>query len=86
MSGEGTTMAERVTATAGRGRSRAALAAYWGLRAIGVPLVRLYFRFEVVHRDRIPPSGSYVICPVHRSNLDFMLPALAYYRRRDIVE
>jgi 1-acyl-sn-glycerol-3-phosphate acyltransferase len=81
MSGEGTTIAERVTATAGRGRSRAALAAYWGLRAIGVPLVRLYFRFEVVHRDRIPPSGSYVICPVHRSNLDFMLPALAIRRR-----
>ena len=48
MSGDGTTIADRVAATAGRGRSRAALAAYWGLRAIGVPLVRLYFRFEVV--------------------------------------
>jgi 1-acyl-sn-glycerol-3-phosphate acyltransferase len=36
---------------------------------------RLWFRLQVVHRDRVPASGPYVIAPVHRSNLDFLLAA-----------
>jgi 1-acyl-sn-glycerol-3-phosphate acyltransferase len=36
---------------------------------------RLWFRLEVVHRERVPSSGPYVIAPVHRSNLDFLLAA-----------
>lgn len=76
-----TTRAERVAAVAGRGRGRRALIVYWTLRAVGVVVARLYFRFKVVHRERLPASGAYVISPVHRSNLDFMLPALAISRR-----
>jgi 1-acyl-sn-glycerol-3-phosphate acyltransferase len=36
---------------------------------------RLWFRLQVVHRDDVPASGPYVIAPVHRSNVDFLLTA-----------
>lgn len=81
MSEGGTTLTQRVAATAGRGRSRRSVAAFWGLRTLAVWVTRAYFRLDVVHRDRLPASGSYVIAPVHRSNLDFMLPCMAVPRR-----
>lgn len=77
----GPTRAERVAAVAGRGRSREALAAYWTVRVVSLVVARIFFRFEVVHPERIPASGAYVISPVHRSNLDFALPGLAIRRR-----
>jgi 1-acyl-sn-glycerol-3-phosphate acyltransferase len=43
-------------------------------------LFKLAFRFEIIGRDRIPASGGFVVSPVHRSNLDFMLPAVAISR------
>jgi 1-acyl-sn-glycerol-3-phosphate acyltransferase len=42
---------------------------------------RLWFRLQVVHRDNVPANGPYVIAPVHRSNIDFLLTA-ALTRRR----
>jgi 1-acyl-sn-glycerol-3-phosphate acyltransferase len=42
---------------------------------------RVWFRLQVVDRDRVPAHGPYVIAPVHRSNIDFLLTA-ALTRRR----
>lgn len=41
---------------------------------------RLYFRLEVIGRDRVPVSGGFVFAPVHRSNLDFAIPAMTTRR------
>jgi 1-acyl-sn-glycerol-3-phosphate acyltransferase len=34
---------------------------------------RLWFRLEVVDRSWVPASGPFVVAPVHRSNIDFLL-------------
>jgi len=70
-----------VVAVAARGRSIEARLGFWTLRAIALAVNKLWFRLEVVHPERIPASGAYVISPVHRSNLDFMLPCMAIHRR-----
>jgi 1-acyl-sn-glycerol-3-phosphate acyltransferase len=72
-----TTPAERAVATARRGRTIPARFLFYLLRGTGRFLFKLTFRFEVIGRDRIPASGGFVVSPVHRSNLDFMLPAVA---------
>jgi 1-acyl-sn-glycerol-3-phosphate acyltransferase len=66
-----------VDETVRTGRGPGASALYWFLVRLGRLLTRLYWRIEVVGRDRFPVAGGYVISPVHRSNVDFMLPALA---------
>jgi 1-acyl-sn-glycerol-3-phosphate acyltransferase len=42
---------------------------------------RLYWRVEVKGRDNIPRTGSYVIAPVHRSNIDTLLTGCLTRRR-----
>lgn len=42
---------------------------------------RVWFRLKVVHGERVPAEGAYVIAPVHRSNIDFLLVG-ALTRRR----
>lgn len=72
---------DRVAAVAARGRSRQARWGYWSLRQLMVVVTRLWFRLEVRYPERIPAAGAFVISPVHRSNLDFMLPCAAVRRR-----
>lgn len=43
-------------------------------------LTGLYWRLEVVGRERVPRSGAFVVAPVHRSNVDFLLAGLAIGR------
>jgi 1-acyl-sn-glycerol-3-phosphate acyltransferase len=53
-------------------------------RALHLParlLCRLYFRLEVVGAGNVPASGPFVVAPVHRSNVDFMLVAMITRRR-----
>jgi 1-acyl-sn-glycerol-3-phosphate acyltransferase len=76
----GTTPAERAAAVAARGRSFSARLLFRTLRGIGRVVFKIAFRFEVIGRDRIPTTGGFVVSPVHRSNLDFMLPAVAVRR------
>lgn len=41
---------------------------------------RTYFRIEVHGREHVPPSGAYIVSPIHRSNLDS--PVIAAITRR----
>lgn len=54
-----------------------------GYRALAIAariLTRLYWRLEVVGTERVPKSGAFVVAPVHRSNLDFLLAGLSVGR------
>jgi 1-acyl-sn-glycerol-3-phosphate acyltransferase len=49
---------------------RQATLAYRAVRLVGVPLLRLAFRFEVRGRENIPHSGNYVVIANHLNWLD----------------
>jgi len=49
---------------------RQATLAYRAVRLVGVPLLRLVFRFDVVGRENIPHSGNYVVIANHLNWLD----------------
>lgn len=53
------------------GRGQRAL--YVVLRFVAVGIARVYFRVQVEGLRNLPPSGGYVLAPVHRSNLDAVL-------------
>jgi 1-acyl-sn-glycerol-3-phosphate acyltransferase len=55
---------------------------YRVVRAVLVFLSRTLFRLRVVHGERIPASGAYVLAPSHRSYLD--TPFVAAVTRRRI--
>lgn len=55
-------------------------AVYSMLRAAAALFARCYFRLEVIGAERVPPSGGFVFAPVHRSNLDFAVPAMTTRR------
>lgn len=42
---------------------------------------RVFWRMEVVGRDRLPGSGQFVLSPVHRSFIDFAVTGAAIPRR-----
>lgn len=47
------------------------------IRIILEAFCRLYFRFRVVGRDRLPVAGPFIIAPIHRSNIDFLIVGAA---------
>jgi 1-acyl-sn-glycerol-3-phosphate acyltransferase len=49
---------------------RQATLAYRAVRLVGVPLLRLVFRFDVVGNENIPHSGNYVVIANHLNWLD----------------
>jgi 1-acyl-sn-glycerol-3-phosphate acyltransferase len=55
--------------------TRFELGLYRSIRAALMVLSRLWFRLEVVDKDRVPANGPFVLAPVHRSNIDFFLVA-----------
>jgi 1-acyl-sn-glycerol-3-phosphate acyltransferase len=50
-------------------------------RFIAVGLSRLFFPGPVIGRENLPRSGGYVIAPLHRSHLDFLVVARISRRR-----
>jgi 1-acyl-sn-glycerol-3-phosphate acyltransferase len=46
---------------------------YAAVRGLFVGLAKLYFRLEVRGTEHVPAHGPFVLAPVHRSNLDFLL-------------
>jgi len=61
-------------------RGPAAVGAYRVIAAVARAVTRLYWRLEIVGSERVPRSGAFVVAPVHRSNLDFLLAGLAVRR------
>lgn len=43
------------------------------LRAILEAFCRSFWRMEVAGRDRLPVTGPFILSPVHRSNVDFLV-------------
>lgn len=54
---------------------------YRVVRAIVAGFCRLFWRLEVHGAEHIPPTGAFVIAPVHRSNIDFAVVAALTKRR-----
>lgn len=60
--------------------TRAGRVSYRLLRGLGVFLTGLVWRVRVHGRDRLPVGVPYVVAPVHRSYVDFLLVAVAVPR------
>jgi len=54
---------------------------YRFLRMLGVVVSTVLWRFEVEGRDRLPTVGPFVLCPVHRSTVDFLVAGMTVQRR-----
>jgi 1-acyl-sn-glycerol-3-phosphate acyltransferase len=61
--------------------SRLSLAWYAVARGAVEVVCRTYWRVEIRGREHVPPSGPYVIAPVHRSNIDTLLAGCLTHRR-----
>lgn len=61
-------------------RGPLALGAYRLLWVVARALTGAYWRLEVIGTERVPRTGAFVVAPVHRSNLDFLLAGLAMKR------
>lgn len=61
-------------------RGPIAVAGYRVLATLARWLARAYWRLEIVGSERVPRTGAFVVAPVHRSNLDFLLAGLAVGR------
>jgi 1-acyl-sn-glycerol-3-phosphate acyltransferase len=61
--------------------SKLSLAWYAVARGVVEGVCRTYWRVEIRGREHIPPSGPYVIAPVHRSNIDTLLAGCLTHRR-----
>jgi len=74
--------AERGPATADLGRppTRGERVLYWFVRGLVALIARVWFRLEVHGREHLP-DGPFVLAPVHRSNIDFLLAACVTPRR-----
>jgi 1-acyl-sn-glycerol-3-phosphate acyltransferase len=63
------------------GRERFARLWYVVARGLVEGVCRLVWRVEVHGRDNVPASGPYVLAPVHRSNIDFLICGCVVRRR-----
>jgi 1-acyl-sn-glycerol-3-phosphate acyltransferase len=61
--------------------SKLSLAWYAVARGVVEGVCRTYWRVDIRGREHIPPSGPYVIAPVHRSNIDTLLAGCLTHRR-----
>lgn len=61
-------------------RGPVAAGTYRVIAALARGATRLYWRLEVIGVERVPRSGAFVIAPVHRSNVDFLLAGIAIPR------
>ncbi len=48
---------------------------YAAVRGLFLGLAKAYFRLEIRGAENVPANGPFVLAPVHRSNLDFILVA-----------
>ena len=50
--------------------------AYRVVRLLVMGIAKVYLRIEIVGADKLPRNTPFVLAPVHRSNVDFLLVAL----------
>ena len=62
--------------------SRGDMIVYRLCRSIAVGVSRLYFPGTVKGRENLPPQGAYIVAPVHRSYVDWLIVARITARRR----
>jgi 1-acyl-sn-glycerol-3-phosphate acyltransferase len=62
--------------------TRGELLLYQALRAIAVGVSRVYLPGRVVGRENLPEKGAYILAPVHRSYIDWLIVARVTRRRR----
>lgn len=63
------------------GQGLASRGAYFVARAFVAGFTRLWTRLSVEGREHIPPSGAFVLAPVHRSNMDTPISTCLTRRR-----
>lgn len=61
--------------------TRASFAFYWLGRTLCVGFCRLWLRMTVEGLEHVPTSGAFILAPVHRSNMDTPIAAVATRRR-----
>lgn len=54
--------------------------AFWPLGAILVPFLRVAADLRLVHPERLPATGGYILTPNHLSNIDPVVVAVAVWR------
>lgn len=54
---------------------------YRAVRLVIFAFARAFWRVRIVGREHIPPSGAFILAPVHRSNIDFALASLLHRDR-----
>ena len=54
---------------------------YSFVRLVLAGFTRVFWRLTIEGRENLPASGSYVVAPVHRSNIDFAVVAVITRRR-----
>lgn len=54
--------------------------AFWPLGAILVPFMRAVSDIRIVHPERLPATGAYILTPNHLSNIDPVVVAVAVWR------
>lgn len=57
------------------------VALYRFVRVLILAVAKLFGRVQIVGAENIPKQGSFVLAPVHRSNIDFALVSLVTRRR-----
>ncbi|MGA2209233.1 MAG: lysophospholipid acyltransferase family protein [Acidimicrobiales bacterium] len=62
--------------------SKGELLTYRIARGIAVGVSRLYLPGRVTGRENLPPTGAYLVAPVHRSYVDWLIVARITARRR----
>jgi 1-acyl-sn-glycerol-3-phosphate acyltransferase len=57
------------------------VALYRFVRVLILGVAKLFGRIEIIGGEHIPKKGSFILAPVHRSNIDFALVSLVTKRR-----
>lgn len=61
--------------------TRGELLFYAVVRTILVGFARVWFRLSARGREHVPAEGAFILSPVHRSNIDFLLVLICTKRR-----
>jgi 1-acyl-sn-glycerol-3-phosphate acyltransferase len=72
---------ERQGRASGRVNAGLKEAPFWLMRGLLAGFFRIYCRVRVDGLGRVPSSGAFIVAPVHRSNIDFILAAMVTKRR-----